>query len=446
MQLHAGFTFDDAAGCAEYLGRLGVTHLYCSPCLQATAGSTHGYDVVDHGRLSEELGGEPAHRRLTQTLKSHGLGQILDIVPNHMAIDGRANRWWWDVLRNGRDSRYARFFDIDWTQHEHEVLAPVLGDHYGRVLEAGELRVEPDGDTFVARYYDNEFPIAPGEVNPQALQGDPDALDELLSRQHYRLAFWRIGDEELNYRRFFTIETLVGLRVEDEVVFAATHQLILDLVSQGVIDGLRVDHIDGLVDPAGYLRRLRDATGGIYVVVENILEHGEQLPETWPVAGTTGYDFLNSVNGLFVDAGNETAMGACYQDFTGQDIPFEEVAYAAKQQIMREELAAEVERVTDLLSGICERHRRHRDHTRRELRDALREVIAAFRVYRPYVQPGHPVSEADRAQVAGAVARAGQRRPDLDTELLEFMGQLLVLAHPAETEFALRFGQLRTWA
>ena len=452
VQLHAGFTFDNAAAQARYLARLGVTHLYCSPYLQAAGGSTHGYDVVDHERLNEELGGEAAYGRMVEALTAEGLRQVLDIVPNHMAIDGRANRWWWDVLRNGESSPYARFFDIEWDPAEHKlagmVLVPVLGDHYGRVLEAGDLRVERQGDAFVVRYYDHEFPLAPGSIAGDAdldrLNADPNKLDTLLQRQNFRLAFWRIADEELNYRRFFTIETLAGLCVEDERVFAATHGLILDLVAKGVVDGLRVDHVDGLRDPEGYLRRLSEATGGAYVVVEKILEEGEALPESWPVAGTSGYDFLNQVNNLFVDGSNEAALTACYHSFIGEDESYEGIVHAAKQQIMSQELASEVDRATGLLADACEGHRRHRDHTRRALRDALREVAAAFPVYRTYVRPGRPVSDADRAHVAEATSRAAARRPDLDGELLDFIGELLVLQHPgtAEAAFAVRFQQL----
>ena len=515
VQLHAGFTFDDAAAIAGYLADLGVSHLYCSPYLQAAPGSTHGYDVTDHGQLNAELGGAQAHRRLVERLAGAGLGQVLDIVPNHMALAGRANAWWWDVLENGPSSRYASYFDIDWDPPQRKltatVLMPVLGDHYGRVLEAGELTAARQGGSFIVRYYEHEAPVSPRTLDgllsraaaragspelaelavahgslphailtdpaavaerhrgkeelhvrlaelcaaqPEAaaaidaevaaLNRDPDALDELLRRQNYRLAYWGTAAEELSYRRFFNIETLAGLRVEDETVFASTHQLILELVAGGIIDGLRVDHVDGLVDPQGYLVRLRDASAGTYVVVEKILEAGEELPGSWPTAGTTGYDFLNRVNQLFVDSGNEAAIRACYARATGEHDEYAEVVHGAKLQIMREELAAEVERLTGGLADVCERHRRQRDHTRRELRDALREVVAAFPVYRSYAAPGRPVTSADRAHVHAAVAGARQRRPDLDSELCGFIGELLVLEHPGEPEadFAVRFAQL----
>ena len=515
VQLHAGFTFDDAAVVVGYLAALGVSHLYCSPYLQAAKDSTHGYDVVDHGRLNDELGCAVAHRRLVDRLAGAGLGQVLDIVPNHMALAGRANAWWWDVLENGPSSRYARYFDIDWDPPQAKladtVLMPVLGDHYGRVLEAGELAIERHAGSFTVRYYDHEAPLSPrtlddllnraaaragsaeleelaaaygqlplsiltdaadiearhrgkeelrarlGELATakpavaaaidaeiEAVNHDPDALDGLLSRQNYRLAYWGTANEELSYRRFFNIETLAGLRVEDEAVFADTHRLILGLVSDGTVDGLRVDHVDGLADPEAYLGRLRRATGGVYVVVEKILEAGEELPESWPVAGTTGYDFLNRVNQLFVDPANETAMRDGYMRFTGDHDSYPDIVHAAKLQIMREELAAEVERLTGLLADVCERHRRQRDQTRRDLRDTLREVIAAFPVYRTYARPGSTVTSADRANVAAAVAAARQLRPDLDGELVDFIGELLVLHYPgdAEADFALRFAQV----
>jgi (1->4)-alpha-D-glucan 1-alpha-D-glucosylmutase len=515
VQLHAGFTFDDAAAVTGYLADLGVSHLYCSPYLQAAAGSTHGYDVVDHGRLNAELGGEAGHRRLTGRLAEAGIGQVLDIVPNHMALAGRANAWWWDVLENGPSSQFADHFDIDWDPPRHKlaavVLMPVLGDHYGRVLEAGELAVERHGGSFSVRYNEHEAPLSPRTLDhllagaavragsaeleilavafgrlplatrtdpaavaerhhdkevlrtglaelcvarPEvaaaidagigALNRDPDALDHLLGQQNYRLAYWRTAAEELSYRRFFDIQTLAGLRVEDEAVFADTHRLVLGLVSSGTVDGLRVDHVDGLADPEGYLARLRDATGGAYVVVEKILQADEELPGSWPVAGTTGYEFLNRVSRLFVDEASETPTLACYARFTGSDEAYPEVIRAAKLQIMHDDLAAEVERLTGLLADVCEGHRRQRDHTRRDLRDALREVIAAFGVYRSYARPGIPVTAADRAHVAAAVAGARKRRPDIDAELLHFIGELLTNGHPgaAEAGFAVHFAQL----
>jgi (1->4)-alpha-D-glucan 1-alpha-D-glucosylmutase len=459
LQFNAGFTFDDAAVIAGYLADLGVTHLYSSPYLQAQAGSTHGYDVVDPTRLNDELGGADGHARLVASLAAHGLGLVLDIVPNHMATDGPANRWWWDVLENGMASRYATYFDIDWgsprDKEPWKVLVPILGDHYGRVLEHGDLRLDRGDDgTFVVRYFDHVLPLSPATVaglaagpDPDAalerINGDTDALDAVLSRQHYRLAYWRTASEELDYRRFFNIQSLVGLRMEAAPVFDDTHALVLRQVAGGVLDGLRVDHVDGLRNPQAYLDRLADRSRGAWVVVEKILERDELLPP-WPVAGTTGYDFVNHVNRLFVDPAHEPAFTATWQRFTGDTKSWADVVHEAKRQIMREELVAEVDRLTGRFAEVCDRHRRHRDHTRRELRAALREVLAAFPVYRTYVRPGAPVRETDRHAVHAAVAAAGARRDDVDPELLGFLGEVLLLAHegPEETELALRFQQV----
>jgi (1->4)-alpha-D-glucan 1-alpha-D-glucosylmutase len=514
VQLHHEFTFCDLAAIADYLAELGVTHAYCSPSLQAVAGSTHGYDVVDPHRLNRELGGVEGYAEMVDRLQGNGLGQVLDIVPNHMAIDPRDNRWWWDVLANGRSSPHARYFDIDWDSPERKltgsVLVPILGDHYGRVLEAGELQVARDGGSFVLRYFDHVLPLSPRSVDDllaraasrassadlavisaglgslphalivepdvaaerhrrgrllqdrlaqlvatqpavaaaidaevEAVNADYDILDDLLQRQNYRLAFWRTASEELDYRRFFNIETLVGLRVEDEEVFEDTHSVIVALVVGGLIDGLRIDHVDGLLDPAGYLERLREATGDIWVVVEKILAPDEELPEDWPAAGTTGYEFLNRVNGLFVARDNLGELTSLYRDFSGVTGDYADLVREAKFQIMREELAAEVDRLTDLLATVAERHRRYRDYTRRELREGLQEVLAAFGVYRTYARPGNPVPEFDRQVIDRAVCEAQVRRSDLDPELFNFLGALLRLEYAGarEEEFAARFQQ-----
>jgi (1->4)-alpha-D-glucan 1-alpha-D-glucosylmutase len=489
--------------------------VYCSPSLQAAAGSSHGYDVVDPHRINPELGGIHGFVAMTQHLHQHGLGQVLDIVPNHMALDGRDNRWWWDVLANGPSSIYARYFDIDWDSPERKltgsVLVPILGDQYGRVLEAGELHVEREGGSFVVRYWDNVLPLSPrsydtvllaaasrvrspqlslladsfadlphalitepalgaerrarsrelqdqlrrlAEDDPdvaaaidaelKAVNDDPDLLDVWLDRQNFRLAFWRTASDELDYRRFFNIETLAGIRVEDPEVFDDTHGLIECLVAGRLVDGLRVDHVDGLRDPDGYLGRLADATGNVWVVVEKILAPDEELPDRWPVAGTTGYEFLNRVNDLFVAADNMAQLTDIYHAFTGRVVDYPELVHDSKMQIMRQELAAEVERLLAVLVLVCERHRRHRDYTRRELRIALREVLACFPVYRTYVRPGYPIQGADRRVIDAAVSEAARRAPDLDPQLFEFLGALLRLQYPGarEEELVARFQQL----
>ena len=294
LQLRSQFGFDDAQQVLEHLDALGVSHVYLSPVLQAAPGSTHGYDVIDHDRLSEDLGGASAFHALAGEAASRGMGIVVDVVPNHMAVPTPAylNAALWSVLKDGPTSPYAHWFDVDWAAQERAILMPVLGRRIGECVRDGEITIEEyDGEPRL-RYFDHVFPIRPGTA------GLP--LEELLDRQFYRLAHWRVGDEELNYRRFFDIDTLVGVRVEDERVFAETHAVLLALVSEGHVQGLRIDHPDGLADPRGYVMRLYGATGA-WIVVEKILEGDEALPEDWPCAGTTGYDALLRVGGLFAD-------------------------------------------------------------------------------------------------------------------------------------------------
>ena len=290
LQLSKQFTFDDAAACAGYLASLGVTRVYCSPILQAARGSSHGYDVVDPTRVNEDLGGEVAFRRLVTALHEHGLQLVVDIVPNHMATAGRENPWWWDLLRNGTSSRYVNYFDVDWASPisamKGKVLLGVLRDRYGRELENGALTLERQGSETVVRYHDLVFPVSPGSLNGLELDSvnrDFDALDAVLERQHYRLAYWRSAQEQLNYRRFFTIDSLVGVRVEDQQVLDDSHGVILRLVADDSVAGLRIDHVDGLRDPVAYLGRLRSAAPDTYMVVEDILAAGEEVPDTFPV-------------------------------------------------------------------------------------------------------------------------------------------------------------------
>jgi (1->4)-alpha-D-glucan 1-alpha-D-glucosylmutase len=458
VQLHAGFTFDDAATLAPYLAKLGVSHLYCSPFLQAGPGSMHGYDVLAHDRLNDELGGEAAYERMCSALEAVGIGQILDIVPNHMAISSpQENAWWWDVLKNGPASACAHFFDIDWDPPESKlrqtILMPILGDHYGRVLERGEIRVDASGAEPVVRYFDNVAPLSPASVEKfvggdaargaERVNADADLLHELLEAQHYRLSYWRTAMRELDYRRFFDINTLVALRQEHQEVFDATHELVIRLVREGKLDGLRVDHVDGLRDPGEYLDRLRAAAGDAYVIVEKILEPGESLPRSWPVDGTTGYDFLNRAAGLFVDPAGEAALTSTYAEFTGAPADYPAIVHEKKLLIETEVLASDVERLTALFSEICESTREYRDYTRHELREALREVLAAFPVYRTYVSPRTEPDPFDVAYVDEALERVAERRDDLDPELLRFLGDILLLRRPgdAETELALRFQQ-----
>ena len=516
LQLQPAFGFDDAARIADYLAALGVSHVYSSPYLQAAHGSTHGYDVVDPRRVNVELGGPVAHQRFSTTLGENDLGQVLDVVPNHMAIAGSENPWWWDVLENGPASRYARFFDVEWDsadpQFRATVLLPVLGDHYGRVLEAGALSVERERAGFLVRYADRTFPASPRALGPllvsagrransdeliyigesyaslpaptwtdresvarghrgkevlrlqlgrllndhpeaatavdgalAALNDDTDRLDEFLQAQNYRLAFWRAARDDLDYRRFFDVTTLAGLRMEDEHVFAETHELIVGWLRDGTLDGVRIDHPDGLRDPKGYFDRLYGAAPNAWIVAEKILEPGEDLRADWAIAGTTGYDFLTLVGRLYTDPEGEQALTSLYREVTGWEASFDEVARDAKRQVLEAVLAAEVNRLTEYLVAVVRGHRRHRDHTRSQLRTALVEIICAFPVYRTYVRADDGrVADQDRRYVRTAIDSVTAARPDLPADLLEFIADVLLLRTNGEreSEFVMRFQQL----
>ncbi|MEV8478945.1 malto-oligosyltrehalose synthase [Streptomyces sp. NPDC051173] len=387
LQLQPDFPFRAAERAVPRLAGLGVSHLHLSPVLEAVPGSGHGYDVVDHSAVRAELGGEEGLRALSRTARSHGLGLILDIVPNHMAVPtpARLNGPLWEVLRDGPASPYARWFDIDWSEHGGKVLLPVLAGRLGDELE--RLTVA-DG---VLRYGDHAFPLRPGTERLP--------LPELLDAQWYRPAWWRLARTELNYRRFFTVSELIAVRVEDPEVFAATHAKVLELVRDGVIDGLRVDHPDGLADPAGYLRRLATATDGRWTVVEKILSGDERLPADWPVAGTTGYDALRHLDGLFVDPEGAAELGALYRAFTGlppdRGGDWPATVRRAAYRVITHELAAEVERLVRVAVRVCESAHRFRDHAPWALRTALREILVRLPVYRPYARPGGPAAPVD---------------------------------------------------
>ncbi|GAA1283049.1 malto-oligosyltrehalose synthase [Streptomyces javensis] len=406
LQLQPAFPFAAAERAVPYLASLGVSHLHLSPVLEAVPGSSHGYDVVDHSAVRAELGGEEGLRALARTARAHGLGLIVDIVPNHMAAPApeRLNAPLWEVLREGPESPYARWFDIDWRAHGGKVLLPVLGGPLGE--EWDRLRVE-DG---ALRYYDHAFPLRPGT------EGLP--LAELLDGQWYRLGWWRLARTELNYRRFFTISELIAVRVEDPEVFAATHATLLELVRDGVVDGLRIDHPDGLADPEGYLRRLDRAVraaagdgGARWTVVEKILARDEPLPATWPVAGTTGYDALHHIDGLFVDPDGLEKLTALYRAFAAPpaDLGGDWAATVrrAAHEVVTHELAAEVERLTRTAARICAADPRLRDHAPWALRTAIRELLVRLPVYRPYVSVGGPpASDADAVMLRSAAADA----------------------------------------
>ncbi|HEV2635541.1 MAG TPA: malto-oligosyltrehalose synthase [Actinocrinis sp.] len=400
LQMSADFTFDDAAAQVEYLHRLGVSHAYLSPILQAAPGSAHGYDVIDHGRISAELGGEAGLRRLVDALHARGMGMIVDVVPNHMGmpVPETGNQALWSVLRDGPDSPYAAWFDIDWTAQEGSVLLPVLGQRIGQCVQAGELRVDETGDSPVLRYFDHVFPLRPGTEHLP--------LAELLDAQHYRLAHWRVAAEEPGYRRFFDITTLIAVRMEDPAVFEATHRLLLDLVADGSLDGLRIDHPDGLADPRGYLRRLAETTGGCWTVVEKILTSPDVLPADWPCAGTTGYDALRAITSLLVDPAGAQQLVALYHGLTGQNAEFGEIAWQAKLDVVDQVLQAELDRLTGLLTKICHDSLELRDHTTAGLHEALRILLALCPVYRAYTVPGEPAPDLSVALLTAAAEQA----------------------------------------
>ena len=404
LQLEPDFTLDDAVAQVDHLATLGVSHLYLSPVLQATSGSKHGYDVIDHNRIADGLGGDEAFARLVSAAHAAGLGLVADVVPNHMTTPTplSLNRPLWAVLREGRASTYASWFDIDWDAQGGRILMPVLGAPLEEVLAAGEIELgEHEGEP-VVRYYDHVFPVAAG-VDP----GMP--LAELLDAQHYRLASWTIADDELNYRRFFDVTSLIAVRVEDPAVFDATHHLLIDAIRAGDIDGLRIDHPDGLADPEGYLERLADATGGAWVVVEKILEGDEQLPRTWRTAGTTGYDALLRVGGLFVDPDGAGPLDDLSAELLGERQDLEAIITESKRWVVQVMLATEVSRLMRLVA----RARPDLDL------DAARAVIEAMLVgmdrYRVYVRPGVPAEPADAAELAAIGGPGSSRGPGAAT-------------------------------
>ncbi|MGV3622346.1 MAG: malto-oligosyltrehalose synthase [Archangium sp.] len=511
LQLNADFTFADAAKQVTWLARLGISHLYLSPVFEAAKGSTHGYDVVDHTKLSSVLGGREGFDALVKTAHAHGLGVILDIVPNHMSIADARNAWWWDVLENGPSSHFAHAFDVDWTPPEQQlantVLLPVLGDHYARVLERRELGLKREGARFVITYFDHRWPVAPRSLGmllkrlsslserlafiadglaelPQATltdhvsverrRRDKDVLFELLGellekhpplakavddalaatnqdaasfgefldRQNYRLAFWRTAERELDYRRFFDIATLVALRMEDPRVFAASHTLIRELISAGSIDGVRVDHVDGLADPAEYLQRLRGLVGDATIHVEKILGFDETL-RPWPVEGTTGYEHAAEVTQLFLPPAAEDALTKRERQARGDERSFEALAAEARKQVLVELLAADVNRLTATLVELRERHAELRDYSRHQMHHAVRALVAAFPVYRSYVAPSRgEITDEDRALIGHAIEEA--KKSEVEGELVDFIGRILRLERRGELEgtFVRRFQQL----
>ncbi|MEU1304925.1 malto-oligosyltrehalose synthase [Streptomyces shenzhenensis] len=437
LQVQPGFPFAAAAAAVPHLASLGVSHLHLSPVLEAVPGSAHGYDVVDHARVRGELGGEEGLRALARTAREHGLGLVVDIVPNHMALAPCHNRALWEVLREGPASPYARWFDIDWAAQAGQLLLPVLGGPLG--AEISHLVV--DGD--VLRYHDHAFPLREGTAHLP--------LPRLLDAQWYRPVWWRLARTELNYRRFFSISELIGVRVEDPEVFEATHAKIVQLLREGVVDGLRVDHPDGLADPDGYLRRLHEAAGGRWTVVEKILADGERLPASWPVAGTTGYDALRHVDGLFTDPAGAGELLGHYRRFaaphTDRGGDWDATVRRAAHEVLSHELAAETDRLTRVASRLCAASPDPalRDRAPWALRTALRELLVRLRVYRPY---GSGDTALVVTQEAAAEARHAFAVPE-EGEAADVVRGLL-LGPPADgtpgagpdlAEFRARFAQ-----
>ena len=524
IQFHKGNTFEQVTQAVPYLRALGVSHLYSSPYLRARPGSTHGYDIVDHAQLNPEVGDELAHARLCQALKRNGMGQILDVVPNHMGVLEADNAWWLDVLEHGRASAHAETFDIEWTPAQHDLagrlLLPVLGDHYGKVLEAGELRLHFNAEAgeFGLRYWDHRFPVDPCsypgilaalpapparddsegdshavvsalldalgrlpsrddpdadarrarvsdsavykrqlarlvarhewlarwiEACLQLLNGQPedaasfDRLDTLIAAQAYRLAHWRVASDDVNYRRFFDVNTLAALRMERQEVFDATHRKVLHWLQEGMLTGLRIDHPDGLSDPQHYFDQLQARYAGmaevsghpprsLYLVVEKILAEHEPLPESWPVHGDTGYRFGTLVNGLFVETRKENAMLAAYQAFTGETAMFEDVLYECKALIIETSLYSELNWLTHHLYQLTQGNRRRADFTRNRLRWALAEVAAAFPVYRTYLRVGETASAMDRQHIDWAISAARRRLGGSEATVLDHLREVLL--------------------
>ncbi|MGE5212881.1 MAG: malto-oligosyltrehalose synthase [Nitrospirota bacterium] len=546
LQFNRWFTFAQAREIVTYLDTLGVSDVYASPYFQASPGSLHGYDIADHNKLNKAIGSRADYDAWMAQLHAHGIGQVLDFVPNHLGIADSRNAWWMDVLENGPSSKYAPYFDIDWQPLKSDlhgkVLLPILGDQYGRVLERGELQVRFDEGTFYLLYGERRLPIAPGtyryvltialqnlanyededlyaelqsiltaleylpkrtEIDPkriaervrekeiikrrlerrcaeapqvqQAIEkalvqinGKPedprsfDVLDQLLNDQSYRLAFWRVAAEEINYRRFFDVNELAAIRVELPKVFDAVHRLVLEFVAAGAVTGLRIDHPDGLYLPREYFEKLQQrcakALGiplpkdgrAVYMLAEKILTGTETLRKDWPVHGTTGYDFANQVIQLLVDSAAETQITKTFHRFIGHSMPFGHLLYAKKLLVMKVALANDVDVLGNMLDRLSEQNRWYRDFTLEALSRAVRETIACFPAYRTYLEPGQPVSEEDRQMVERAIAAAKRRNPAMEESIFNFLRDVLLFRFPpnldaagraAHTHFVLKFQQ-----
>src|SRR3984885_13315890 len=484
LQLHAGFGFRDAAAIAPYLAQLGVSHVYLSPILKARPGSVHGYDVTDHNQLNPELGTENDFSSMIDAFRDHGLGRILDIVPNHVGVWGADNPLWLDVLEWGPYSQYAGWFDIDWPAQDGKLLAPVLGAQYGEELRSGKLKLhfEEDGSFAVWAYDAHKLPIHPltfplilGHQHPaldrmadlfldlpqwrpqvaeraralkselvvlinkdegarvaidarvEEFNSDWRELDRLIRDQFWRVAFFRVAEDEINYRRFFNINDLAGLRIEAGPVFDHVHARIFRMLESGEIDGLRIDHIDGLFDPQAYLEALRaGAKRPFYLVVEKILAPHEALRAGWPVEGTTGYDYTNLALGVLVDPAAEQAFTQAYYDLAGEDQDFAAVARDGKLRIMENEMASELNALGRRAAQLAGESPMTADLTRALLQRAIRQVVASFPVYRTYLDFAGMPADADRRDIAWAMTRARRSDPDVHPSAFDFLQNTLM--------------------
>ncbi|HEX5932643.1 MAG TPA: malto-oligosyltrehalose synthase, partial [Pseudorhizobium sp.] len=449
LQFRGGMTFDKAVELIPYLQRLGISHLYASPIFTATRGSTHGYDVTDANEFDPTLGGREGFDRLSDTLQRHGLGLILDIVPNHMAAS-LENSWWHDVVEHGQRSRYARYFDIDWSRR---LTLPFLGDTFETAAANGEISVKADPKTGrpVLAYYDTLYPLTPesyeGRERAVLAIADASGIAALHERQPWRLMSWRDAPRDLSYRRFFEITGLVGLRVEDPEVFDAAHRTVLELVREGRIDGLRIDHVDGLADPKGYLERLRQAVGPeLYIVVEKILGEGEHIPSDWPIAGTTGYEFIGTLADVLVDGGKADAIARAYATVTGREADPVEELRDAKLLMANNNFEGEVATLKNLAVKLHEAEAAGEEIQPEAMHEALRELLVAFPVYRTYgTERGMPEEGKDLLGKIGKSVESGPHAPDPNA--LAFIQRLLsgdVNAEQAKDAalFRTRFQQL----
>lgn len=454
FQFHRDFTFSDAEALVPYLARLGISHLYASPVTVARSGSTHGYDVVDPTRINPELGGEDAFRRLAAALRAQGMGMIIDIVPNHMGVAGGDNAWWNDVLRHGEGSRYVRFFDIDWRD---KLVLPVLGEPLSSVLADGAIRVEiTDGTPVITAYGEHRFPVRDEDRDGLTQTDDPDMLRALLERQHYRLASWRTANDELNWRRFFTISELAGLRAEDPAVFEATHALYFRLYGEGLIDGVRVDHVDGLADPAGYCRTLRQRLDAIarpndappgpaYIVIEKILGAGEPLSTDWGVDGTSGYDFMEDVAALLHAPEGEAPLAALWSGISGRPADFEAEELRARQDMLAWQFHGQLAGCVAAFDALARSAPATEGITAAMLHRAIERLLWVFPVYRTYGLGSSAPASDDRIR---AVARDRVARfvPPGETGVVDLVLSWLAGTGPGDAELAThavrRFQQL----